>query len=209
MAKASSTSKVARVARSGGTRTRRESFRPGFGAAVVGVFLIGVLLVAWAWASRDTGPEGPVAGDTLTATVGVYLCDAFVPDVGGTVTVDAVNPDVPELPNSLAGWASTQDGLEIGASSFTLPDGTVVDASYECDGEQVELSARRWDAGSGDDDALVATADVGGLTFTADNQRFTVAAVPADTPVPPPTPTATGDDTPSGDTPSGSGDDGS
>lgn len=211
MGKASSAKKVARVARSSGASSGpRQRVRLGFGALIVAILVLGVLLVGWSRASRP-GSGGPGVDEEWTITWGVYICDAFVPGVGGTDTIRPVpDPDNRDLRLTVGAWAPTVD-LAVGSSAITLPDGRQLDNTFECNGEPAEVSITTWPSGAPAEDGLTRTFNLDALRFSADGELLTLAVLPEGItpPQPPATPepapetttTAPAADDPAGDDP--------
>jgi hypothetical protein len=185
MGKASSAKKVARVARtSGGTGAGRERFRLGYGAGIALLIVVGVVLVLWSRAGRQVD-SGPSADEQWTITWGAYVCDAFVPGVGGQAQVTPVDPENPENRSTLGTWAPSAN-LTISDASITLPDGTVLSSGQDCNGQPAELSVTSWAPGAAADRGLTQTFGFPGIQFGENGESFTFAVVPAGTTVPPP-----------------------
>jgi len=209
MGKASSAKKVARVARSSGAASGpRQRFRLGFGALIALILVLGVLLVAWSRASRP-GTEGPDAGEEWTITWGVFVCDAFVPGVGGTATIQPVpDPDNPDQRLSVGAWAPTVD-LGVTADAITLPDGRQLTNGFDCGGTPAEVSITTWPAGAAADAGLTRSFSLDALQFSGDGEQLTLAVVAPGTtiPQPPATPEPATDTTtsaaPGGEAPTG------
>nr|MCU0269912.1 hypothetical protein [Acidimicrobiales bacterium] len=88
MGKASSAKKVARAARAGGGPSRDKP-KLGFPAAIVGIFVVGLLLVVFSYGQRNNRAEAEapsaVNSDHWHTAYGVYVCDTFqepIPDQG-------------------------------------------------------------------------------------------------------------------------------
>ncbi len=185
MGKASSAKKVARVARtSGGSGTGRERFRLGYGAGIALLIVAGLLLVLWSRAGRQVD-TGPGADEQWNITWGAYVCDAFVPGVGGQTQVTPVDPANPEARATLGTWAPSAN-LTISDTSITLPDGTVLSSGQDCNGQPGELSVTSWAPGAAADRGLTQTFGFTGIEFSEDGESFTFAVVPSGTSVPQP-----------------------
>lgn len=202
MGKASSAKKVARVARASGSASGpRERFRLGFGALIVAILVLGVLLVGWSRASRP-GSDGPGADEEWAITWGVYVCDAFVPGVGGTTTIRPVpDPNVPEARLTLGAWAPEVD-LAITGNAITLPDGRELTNGFDCGGTPAEVSVTTWTAGEGDSAGLTRSFGLDTVQFGGDGEKVTLAVVAPGTTVPqPPATPAPAPDAPAPDSP--------
>lgn len=211
MGKASSAKKVARVARSSSVSGAggRDRIKLGFSAVIVVVMLLGVILVGWSRASRDTGPAGPDGSEVWTATYGVYVCDGFVPTLGGEISTSPLNPDGPDGRSSLGTWGPTAD-FEFTSNAITLPDGTRLSDGFDCNGVPGELSVTTWAPGASADAGLSRTSGFDIVRFNESGESFTFAVAPADTAIPQPadTPVSTvtlgsASDAPAGDAPAG------
>lgn len=211
MGKASSAKKVARVARSssvsgGGGRDR---IKLGFSAVIIAVMVLGVLLVGWSRASRDTGSAGPDGSEVWTATYGIYLCDGFAPGLGGELSTSPLNEDGPDGRSSLGTWGPTAD-FAFTSDTITLPDGTALSNGFDCNGTPGEVSVTTWAPGAAADAGLTRTSGFDIVRFNETGELFTFAVAPAGTTIPQPaaTPETTislgsAVDPPAGDAPAG------
>lgn len=191
MGKASSAKKVARVARSSGSASGpRERFRLGFGALIAAILIFGVLLVGWSRATRPGTGEGPSADDEWAITWGVYVCDAFVPGIGGATTIKPV-PDAskPDQRLSVAAWAQSVD-VTVAADGITLPDGRQLTNGFDCGGTPAEVSITTWPAGAAADAGLTRSFSLDTLQFSGDGEQLTLAVVAPGTTIPQPPATA-------------------
>lgn len=186
MGKASSAKKVARVARaSGSAGGPRQRVRLGFGALIVAILVLGVLLVAWSRASRP-GVGGPGGDEEWAITWGVYVCDAFVPGVGGAATIRPVpDPANPEQRLTLGAWAPSVN-LTLGAGGITLPDGRQLANGFDCGGTPAEVSVTTWPAGAAPTDGLTRSFSLDALEFSGDGEQLTLAVVAPGTTIPQP-----------------------
>jgi len=186
MGKASSAKKVAKVARSsavGGPGGPRR-IRPGFSALVVLVLVLGVTLVLWSRASRDTGPSGPDAAEQWAITYGVYVCNEFVAD--GTTTVSPIDETTPTGRTTIGSLLGGQD-VTLTDGSVTLADGTEIATGDDCDGEPGVLSVTSWDAGSpADSTGLRRDSGYDAAQLSGDGEQLTIALAPAGTEIPRP-----------------------
>jgi len=187
MGKASSAKKVARVARSSSVSGAggRDRIKLGFSAVIVAVMVLGVLLVGWSRASRDTGPAGPDGSEVWTAPYGVYVCDGFVPAIGGEISTSPLNPEGPDGRSSLGTWGPTAD-FGFTSDSITLPDGTVLRNGFDCNGTPGEVSVTTWSPDAAADAGLTRTSGFDILRFSETGELFTFAVAPEGTTIPQP-----------------------
>lgn len=170
---------------SGSTSGPRERFKLGFGALIVAILVLGVLLVAWSRASRP-GSDGPTADEEWAITWGVYVCDAFVPGIGGTTTIKPIpDPENPDARLSVGAWAPEVD-LAVTADAITLPDGRQLTNGFDCGGTPGEVSITTWPAGAPADQGLTRSFSLDALQFSGDGEQITLAVVAPGTAVPQP-----------------------
>lgn len=196
MGKASSTKKVARVARAAGGPSRQRA-QLGFPAVVFVVCLVGTLMVVWARSGRDTASaEAPTLADHWHAAYGIYVCDAFLPplqnvnpDTTGINTHDDgiihVHPFATSATGKNANWKAFGDvaGLTFDGTSFTLSDGTSYGAGHDCAGTPAEVVLYQWPADDPAAEPVVHRDDLGSVHFGQDRLAFTLAVVaPGTTP---------------------------
>lgn len=216
MGKASSAKKVARVARSSSVSGSggRDRIKLGFSAVIIAVMVLGLLLVVWSRASRDTGPAGPDGSEQWTATYGIYLCDGFAPGLGGELSTSPLNENGPDGRSSLGTWGPTAD-FGFTTDTITLPDGSVLSNGFDCNGIPGEVSITTWAPGAAADTGLSRTSGFDTVRFNETGELFTFAVAPAGTTIPQPAATpettvslgsaadAPAGDVPAGDTPAG------
>jgi hypothetical protein len=187
MGKASSAKKVARVARSSSVSgsAGRDRIKLGFSAVIVVVMVLGVLLVGWSRASRDSGPAGPDGSEVWTAPYGVFICDGFVPTLGGEISTSPLDETGPDGRATLGTWGPTA-GFGFTSNSITLPDGTVLSNGFDCNGTPGEVSVTTWAPDAAADTGLSRSAGFDTIRFSQTGERFTFAVVPAGTTIPQP-----------------------
>ena len=199
MGKASSTKKVAKVARTSGGPAK-ERARLGFPAAVFAICLVGTLLVAWARTDRNSATaESPQMTDHWHAAYGIFVCDTFLPgltdvseDTTGIHTHDDGIVHVHPFSNAATGARATWSkfgevtGITFDGTSFTLADGTTYADGYDCDGEPATVVMYQWPADDPDAAPVIHTSDLGDVRFSEDRLAFTLAVVPEGTEVPRP-----------------------
>jgi len=187
MGKASSAKKVARVARSSSVSGAggRDRIKLGFSAVIVAVMVLGVLLVVWSRASRDTGPAGPDGSEVWTAPYGVYVCDGFVPGLGGEISTSPLNEAGPDGRSSLGTWGPTAN-YGFTSDTITLPDGTVLANGFDCNGTPGEVSITTWSPTAAADAGLSRTSGFDIVRFSETGELFTFAVAPAGTVIPQP-----------------------
>src|SRR5690606_17293510 len=137
MGKASSSKKVARAARAGGSKTSGTGRKLGFPLAVGAIIVVGVVLVAFARTQRESSAVAPELGvDHWHSTCGVWASDQFLPplsdtqgDALGIHTHDAglihIHPtsSLAAGENATLGVFADEVGLELGDGEFTTPTG--------------------------------------------------------------------------------------
>lgn len=163
----------------------RDRIKLGFSAVIIAVMVLGVLLVGWSRASRDTGPAGPDGSEQWTATYGVYLCDGFAPGLGGELTISPLDDNGPDGRSSLGTWGPSAD-FGFTTDTITLPDGTVLSNGFDCNGAPGEVSVTTWAPGAAADAGLTRSSGFDILRFNESGELFTFAVAPADTPIPQP-----------------------
>lgn len=171
MGRASSSKKVARAARAGGTPA--QSGRSWlFPAALAGVLVLGVALVV---VSRGSGGSAaalpPRLGDHYHAAFGVWDCGRWLPplvDTQGNALGIHSHADglIHVHPTSSAatgeegtlGVFADEVALELSANGFAVPGGPERQEGDDCDGEPGEVYALEWE-GPDDPDPTVIEGD--------------------------------------------------
>lgn len=201
MGKASSSKKVARVAKTGGGRTKRGGQARSllFPSVIILTVVLGVVLI---WVSRDArevDASPPQPGDHWHSAIGFYICDSFAGNLpnndndplgihGHGDGIVHVHPFT-----SLAGGDRARLGLYFDALQVDVTDSKIdigiVDAVEEgeddCDGEPATVQMKVWDTRAESDPGRIVTGDPGDLRLR-DNQLITVAFVPEGTDIPRP-----------------------
>lgn len=203
MGKASSSKKVARAARAGGTM--RERPKLGFPLAIAAIVVVGTVLVVYARADRveaAQSKEAPIVDkDHWHSAYGIYVCDTWLPplpetaadaDTNGIHThadgVMHVQPETAEVSGrnaTLGEWAKTS-GLTLGEDSFAVNGVTYADG-FDCNGTPANVYVYRWaDAFDPTSPAEVFDAGFPAIRFRDDRSAFVFAVVPEGTDVPRP-----------------------
>lgn len=206
MGKASSAKKIKRVQQAGVTRTPGQRRNLAYPALIVGIVVVGLVLTFFARENRQAEASvAPVANrDHWHAAFGVDICGQFqgnLPDDGpdrlgihthadGLIHIHPFG-DGGAGDNATFGRFAEQVGIELGADSFTLPDGTTYTNGDSCpeDGPEGRVALYVWPPQAGPDtEPRVVTSNLADVRFTEDGQIFTLAFAPADSePVQPPT----------------------
>lgn len=201
-----SSKKVASAAKAGqgsAASVGKEQRDLGFPLALAAVIILGVALVVFARANRDTSALSPSFGDHWHTAYGIYDC-----------TIDGFQPnlDDPQTPNS--GIHTHGDGVmhihpqgsdatgrnaqlirfldatrtEINDDTeMTFPDRpTLTEEGVSCDGQDVVLQIVRFPPG-GDTPSEIVTENLTDFRFLEDGERVVIALAPfgADIPLPP------------------------
>jgi hypothetical protein len=173
MARENSAKKVAKVARSGRSRSVRPQRRLGFPALIAGILVVGSLLVFVARGEREsTAGERPrlnvstqsggIQGDHWHSAYGFYSCvsDGFEApwvDEGADETGIHTHADgfihIHPFSSRARGSRATlevffdQVGLDASDDEWELPDGEVLANGDECaDGSEGEWRVAKWDS---------------------------------------------------------------
>ncbi len=209
MGKASSSKKVARAARAGGSRRIGQRRNLGFPALITLIIVAGVLMVVFAREDRDAtaaprfGATAP-PGDHWHAAYNVVICGAVQPglndakaDTSGIHShgdgVIHIHPFTRGFagPNArMSAWLDIA-GLELGDDRIVLPDGTTFeDGEDDCDGENATLRVAVWDSAAdalaGEDPSRIVDDDFGDIRFRSDREAYTIAFGPEDDEIPAP-----------------------
>ncbi len=203
MGKASSSKKVARAARAGGSL--RERPKLGFPLALVAIVLLGTALVVFSRSDRLeslSGKEAPVKNkDHWHAAYGFYICDSFLPplvDVPGKADTDGIHTHGDGVMHihpftskasgkgaQLSVWGEMV-GVKFGKDSIEV-NGTKYTNGYKCGDKEAKVLVYRWsNAFDSTVPAEVFDRDFGDIRFKDDTSAFTFAVVPEGTDVPRP-----------------------
>jgi hypothetical protein len=188
MGKASSSKKVAKAARAGGSLRATRDRKWGFPLAIAGIVVVGAVLV---WFVRDDRLEEaaipPRIGDHWHNAYAVYECDTFAPPLAD------VSPDDPlgihthsdglmhihPFSANASGENATfsvfgeQVGVEFGDNSFSVSGEDFEDGAECGEGEGV-VRVLKWEAGAYDEDPEVIDGDLGAIRFTSDGDAYTI-----------------------------------
>lgn len=209
MGKASSSKKVARAARAGGSRRVGQRRHLGFPALITLVIVAGVLLVVFAREDRDAtaaprfGATAP-PGDHWHAAYNIVICGAVQPGLNDakpdTSGIHSHGDGVIHIHPFTRGFAGPNArmsawfdivGLELGDDRIVLPDGTTFeDGKDDCDGENANLRVAVWDSAAdalaGEDPSRIVDDDFGDLRFRSDREAYTIAFGPEGEEIPAP-----------------------
>jgi hypothetical protein len=207
MGKASSAKKVARAARVGGSGQKRKR-NWAFPAAIVAIIVIGAVVIYVARGSDQTAAAtAPTVDDHWHAAYGIYVCDAFVapipqePAGADKLGIHTHGDGIMHIHPFTAGSSGNNarfsvfgqtTGVDFGAHSITMPDGTVYKDGYDCNGTPAKLSVAQWNSADevkADPNAppdVVYTENFGDIKYTNDRMAFTIAILPDGTTIPPP-----------------------
>jgi hypothetical protein len=203
MGKASSSKKVARAARAGGTRRSGQRRNLGFPMTVAVVIIAGVALVFFARDEREASASPRPNEDHWHAAYGVYFCDDFQNPVvsqndplGIHTHGDGVIHTHPFL-NSAAGTNARLGvffdtvSLQVTDGKITMPDGSErTEDDDDCDGDAAIVQIARWasadDATAGEKPTEIITEDFDRIRFRADREAYTIAFLPEGEEIPPP-----------------------
>lgn len=198
MGRASSSKKVARAARAGGSSGPKQR-KVGFPIAIAAIVVIGLSLVVFARNDfTSAAATSPTMEDHWHNAYGIYVCDAFQAPISDTAQdttgihthADGVIHVHPFAAGSagknatLSKWGQIV-GMEFGGSSITLQDGTKLEDGYDCGGNtDTTLSVYKWPADDPNAEPVVYTKDFGSIKLDRDRDAITIAMLPTGT-VPP------------------------
>lgn len=216
MGKASSSKKVTRAARAGGSRARSAGERNFlFPAAVVLVVVLGIALVVYARDQRQADAlEAPIANqDHWHSAYGIYACDAFLPNLpeyvapqnagnhthgDGLLHIHPFSPARAGENATLVSWLNDAgealgSGGTLSNTEVSVPGGeTYIEGDTECEGVEGEpiVQVAVWtiaaSALAGDDPDEVVTENFEDIRFERDGQAYTIAFLPEGEDIPPP-----------------------
>ncbi len=200
MGKASSSKKVARAARAGGRTSTGPKRQVGYPLAIVAIVVVGLLVVLVARnSSQEAAAVSPKVGDHWHAAYGIYVCDAFLPNLAdvtadttglhthqdGVAHLHPFNGAAAGNNATLAKWGETT-GLTFSSSGFTV-NGTTYEDGFDCSGQPATVSLYVWPA---DDPSasprIIPASEMGDFHFDEDRLAVTLAVVPEGTDVPRP-----------------------
>ena len=202
MGKASSSKKVAKAAKAGGSL--RERPKLGYPLALFVIVVLGVALVAYARADRLdslSSQETPVKNqDHWHAAYGIYVCDHFLPPL---TDVKETDPDgihthgdgvIHVHPFSTKGAGKNAKlkvfgemvGMKFGSDYFEV-NGEKYGNGYKCGDKDARVQVVRW--ANADDESVVGEVfgtDPGEVRIRNDRSAITIAIVPDGTDIPRP-----------------------
>lgn len=198
-----SSKKVARAARAGQTAGTpgKEQRELGFPLALAAVIVVGIALVAFARANRDTTSLTPTFGDHWHIAYGIYDCttDSFLPNLADPQTPnsgihthgDGVVHLHPRGSDATGNNAQLKQFLDATRteinddSELTFPDRDSLAEGVTCDGESAVLQVARF-APFTQELVSVTTEDVEDYRFLEDQEAITIALAPLGAEIPPP-----------------------
>jgi hypothetical protein len=204
MGKASSAKKVARAARVGGAKHNNQR-RMGFPLAITGIVVVGVLIIVFARDSFTSADAvAPKPGDHWHEAYGVFVCDAFLPNLSdakpdttgihthadGIIHIHPFTNAYSGENATLGAWGEVV-GVDFGADSIEMPDGTAYENGYDCNGQPATVSVYKWAADDPTAAPQIFTSNFGDIHLDQDRAVITIAVVPEGTEVPKPDSVAT------------------
>jgi hypothetical protein len=203
MPKAPATRKVAKVARTGGGRTRRGQTSWVFPAFLTVVTVLGVFLIGFSRAQRqpDTTPPRTGGLDHWHSAIAFDICGTFASNLtdkngqdplGIHTHGDGVIHTHPFSSQSAGRRATLKVffdtvGVEATETSIQLPGQDAKRNGQRCEDKPAELRVKVWDTRSRSDEGRIVTGDPGDIRLR-NNQLITVAFLPEDAEIPrPPT----------------------
>jgi hypothetical protein len=209
MGKASSAKKVARVARSGGSRTKGQRRNLGFPITIGAIVVLGLLLVGFARNNQQAEAHPQIytgsTGDHWHAAYGIYLCDHFASPLndgpaGDQLGIHTHGDGVIHIHPFVSSSAGTNAQLgvfledtdtTVSNTKISLPDGTVMEEGKDkCDGKSAIVQVAYWanaaDAAAGKKPTTVFTDDFSKIRFKNDRAAYTIAFLPEGATIPAP-----------------------
>ncbi|HEX2043691.1 MAG TPA: hypothetical protein VHF24_13740 [Acidimicrobiales bacterium] len=203
MGKASSSKKVARVARTGGGRTKRGStswFWPVFIGVVVVLGTAGIVqakMERQADASPPRIPGDGRPGDHWHAALGFYVCDTFLPNIADETDplgihthndgVVHIHPQRTAAAGRNARLGVFMDAVkgEVSESEIRVPGQETKKNGMKCGEKPARVQAKTWPSKDPNVEGTMFNGDPADIRFT-DGQLITVAFVPDGTDIPRP-----------------------
>lgn len=198
-----SSKKVARAARAGQTAGTpgKEQRELGFPLALAAVIVVGIALVAFARANRDTTALTPTFGDHWHIAYGIYDCttEDFLPNLADPQTPnsgihthgDGVVHLHPRGSDATGNNAQLKQFLDATRTEInddtelTFPDRDALVEGVMCNGEPAILQLARFAPGT-QELVSVTTENVEDYRFIEDQEAITLALAPAGAEIPPP-----------------------
>jgi hypothetical protein len=200
MGKASSTKKVARVARTGGGRTARGRGSLVWPGVLTLTVVLGTSLIFYSRAQNQTTTDSlaPKRGDHWHAAYAFYVCGKFLPPITDQTDPIGVHTHgdgiVHVHPTSIASsgknatFARFMEAVKgkVSSSEIKVPGQKTMKNDMKCGTKQGRVEARTWAAGaSTTKDGKVVLGNPADIRL-ADRELITIAFVPSGTKVPPP-----------------------
>jgi hypothetical protein len=205
MGKASSSKKVARVARTGGGRTKRGQATSWFWPVFIGfVVVLGTTGIVYSRDQREPDNTRPRAGapgrpgDHWHAAIGFDICGNFAPNVAdngqdplgihshgdGVVHIHPFSGQSAGKNAKLKVWLDTV-GVKLTDNELKLPGQDAKKNGGRCEAGPATLQMKVWDSRAPTDTGRVITNDFGDLRVK-DSQLITVAYLPEGAEIPKP-----------------------
>ena len=194
------TRKVARVARTGGGRTKRGQGSWFFPTLITTVVILGTALIVVSRNSRQPDNSPPRIGvHHWHSAIGFYICGTFtgnIPDNGqdplgihthgdGVVHTHPFSSQAAGRRATLQVFLDTLD-IDVSANSLKLPiEDTTHKNGDKCGDKAAVLQTKVWDSRSPEDTGRIVTGDPGNIRL-GDSQLITVAFVPEGDEIPKP-----------------------
>ena len=185
------TKKVARVARTGGGRTKRGQGSWFFPALMTTVVVLGTALIVQSRASRQPDESAPRIGVHHWHTaLGFDICGTFasnIPDNGqdplgihthgdGVIHIHPFSSQAAGKKATLKVYLDTMD-IDASATEFKLPnDSAVHKTGDKCGDQTAKVVTKVWDTRDPSDQGRIVTGDPGNIKLL-DNQLITIALV--------------------------------
>ena len=200
MAKPSSVRKVAKVARTGGGRTKRGQTSWLVPAILICVSVVGVFLVGFSRAQRQPDLSPPRIGDHWHSAIGFYVCGTFTPNVpdnnqdplgihthgDGVIHTHPFSSQAAGERAILKLFLDTLD-IRLTETELRLPGQEARRSGERCESGPADLQVKVWESRAPADTGRLVPGDPGDIRL-GNNQLITVAFVPEGTEIPrPPT----------------------
>ncbi len=199
-----SSKKVAKAARAGQTpaaASGRENRQLGFPAALAGIIIAGVALVAVSWNSRDAEALTPTFDNHWHVAYGIYDCQTggFLPNLADPGTANAgihTHGDGVVHIHPFSSSATGDDAQLIrfleatnteirDDAEMTFRDREALVEGVDCDGEEAVLQVARFDPNQTEPSEIL-TEDLVDFRFQRDQEMVVIALAPVGFEIPPP-----------------------
>lgn len=193
------TRKVARVARTGGGRTKRGQTSWVFPTLIGTVAVLGTFLIGFSRAERQPDNSHPrVGADHWHAALGFYICGQFAPNIpdngqdplgihthcDGIVHIHPFSAQSAGKNATLKIFFDTV-GATVKADSFKLPNDTTHKNGQKCGDQVANVVTKVWDTRAASDQGHIVTGNPSDI-HPKDQMLITIAFVPAGTDIPKP-----------------------